>query len=40
MFTGLSIEEAAEALGLSRAAAFRDWAYARAWIAAKLGCSD
>jgi RNA polymerase sigma factor (TIGR02999 family) len=37
LFTGLSVEEAAEALGVSRATAFRDWAYARAWIAAKLG---
>jgi RNA polymerase sigma factor (TIGR02999 family) len=39
LFTDLSIEEAAEALGLSRATAFRDWAYARAWIASKLGSS-
>jgi RNA polymerase sigma factor (TIGR02999 family) len=37
LFAGLSAEEAAAALGLSRATAFRDWAYARAWIAAKLG---
>jgi DNA-directed RNA polymerase specialized sigma24 family protein len=37
LFVGLSVEEAAEALGVSRATAFRDWAYARAWIAAKLG---
>jgi RNA polymerase sigma factor (TIGR02999 family) len=36
LFAGLSVEEAAEALGLSRATAFRDWAYARAWIADKL----
>jgi RNA polymerase sigma factor (TIGR02999 family) len=40
LFAGLSIEEAAAALGLSRATAFRDWAYARAWIASKLGGED
>jgi RNA polymerase sigma factor (TIGR02999 family) len=37
LFAGLSVEDAAAALGISRATAFRDWAYARAWIAAKLG---
>jgi RNA polymerase sigma factor (TIGR02999 family) len=31
-FAGLSIEEAAEALGISRATAYRHWTYARAWI--------
>jgi RNA polymerase sigma factor (TIGR02999 family) len=31
-FAGLSIEEAAAALGLSRAAAYRHWTYARAWL--------
>jgi RNA polymerase sigma factor (TIGR02999 family) len=36
LFAGLSVEEAGQALGVSRATAFRDWAYARAWIAAKL----
>ena len=36
LFAGLSIDEAAEALNVSRATAFRDWAYARAWIADKL----
>jgi RNA polymerase sigma factor (TIGR02999 family) len=40
LFAGLSVEEAAAALGLSRATAFRDWSYARAWIAAKLGGPD
>jgi RNA polymerase sigma factor (TIGR02999 family) len=40
LFAGLSVEEAAAALGMSRATAFRDWAYARAWIAAKLGDQD
>ena len=37
LFAGLSVEDSAAALGVSRATAFRDWAYARAWIAAKLG---
>ena len=31
-FAGLAVEEAAEALGLSRATAYRHWAYARAWV--------
>jgi RNA polymerase sigma factor (TIGR02999 family) len=31
-FAGLSVEEAAQALGLSRATAYRHWAYARAWV--------
>jgi len=29
-------EEAAEALNLSRATAFRTWTYARAWLTAAL----
>jgi RNA polymerase sigma factor (TIGR02999 family) len=36
VFAGLSVEEAAVALGLSRAAAYREWAFARAWLAAAL----
>ena len=32
----VSVEEAGDALGLSRATAFRDWAYARAWLTAAL----
>ena len=31
-FAGLSIEQAAEALGLSPRTAYRDWAFARAWL--------
>jgi RNA polymerase sigma factor (TIGR02999 family) len=31
-YAGLSVEEAAEALGLSRAGAYRHWTYARAWL--------
>ncbi len=30
-FAGLSVEEAARALGMSRATAYRCWSYARAW---------
>ncbi len=36
VFTGLSVEEAAAALGLSRATAYRDWTFARAWLATAL----
>ena len=36
-FGGLSVEEAAAALGISRATADRHWAYARAWLYARLG---
>jgi RNA polymerase sigma factor (TIGR02999 family) len=36
LFAGLSVEEAAAALGLSRASAYREWAFARAWLAAAL----
>jgi RNA polymerase sigma factor (TIGR02999 family) len=31
-FAGLSVEQAAEALGLSPRTAYRDWAFARAWL--------
>ncbi|QDV35217.1 ECF-type sigma factor [Tautonia plasticadhaerens] len=31
-FAGLSIEDAAAALGLSRATTYRHWTYARAWL--------
>jgi RNA polymerase sigma factor (TIGR02999 family) len=36
LFAGLSVEETADALGVSRATAFRDWAYARAWLTTAL----
>src|SRR5262249_17933593 len=36
LFAGLSVEEAAQALGTSRAHAYRQWAYARAWLQARL----
>jgi RNA polymerase sigma factor (TIGR02999 family) len=32
LFGGLSVEEAGEVGGLSRAAAYRNWKYARAWL--------
>jgi len=35
-FAGLSIPEAAQALGISEATAKRHWAYARAWLFAEL----
>jgi len=31
-FVGLSLEEAADSLGISRATAYRHWTYARAWL--------
>jgi predicted DNA-binding protein (UPF0251 family) len=31
-FAGLSIEDAAATLGMSRATAYRHWTYARAWL--------
>jgi RNA polymerase sigma factor (TIGR02999 family) len=36
-FAGLSIREAAEALGISTASADRHWAYARAWLQREMG---
>lgn len=38
-FTGLSLEEAAELLGIAPATADRDWAFARAWLQARLTAS-
>lgn len=35
-FVGLSSADAAEVLGISKATADRDWAYARAWLHAKI----
>jgi len=32
LFAGLSIDDAATALGVSRATAYRNWSYARAWL--------
>jgi RNA polymerase sigma factor (TIGR02999 family) len=36
LFAGLSVDEAALAMGVSRATAFREWAYARSWLATAL----
>jgi RNA polymerase sigma factor (TIGR02999 family) len=36
-FAGLSVEETAEALGVSPASVKRDWAVARAWLNRELG---
>jgi RNA polymerase sigma factor (TIGR02999 family) len=35
-FAGLSVEEAADALGLSRTTAYRHWTFARAWLFSQL----
>jgi RNA polymerase sigma factor (TIGR02999 family) len=35
-FVGMTIQEAAEALGVSEPTAKRHWAYARAWLAAEM----
>jgi RNA polymerase sigma factor (TIGR02999 family) len=35
-FTGISLQEAAAALGVSSATAYRHWAYARAWLKTTL----
>ncbi len=35
-FAGFTIDEAAELLGISRATAKRNWAYARAWLFAEI----
>jgi RNA polymerase sigma factor (TIGR02999 family) len=32
LFAGISVEKAGEALGVSRAVAYRNWKYARAWL--------
>ena len=40
LFAGLSVEEAAQALSTSRASAYRQWAYARAWLHARLGAGS
>jgi RNA polymerase sigma factor (TIGR02999 family) len=39
-FAGMSMEEAAEVLGIHRATATRHWAYARAWIRADARSGD
>jgi RNA polymerase sigma factor (TIGR02999 family) len=36
LFSGLSVEDAGAMLGISRAAAYREWKFARAWLATEL----
>ncbi|MGI9516901.1 MAG: sigma-70 family RNA polymerase sigma factor [Pirellulaceae bacterium] len=36
-FAGLSVEQAAEALKVSRATAYRHWTFARAWLQSQFG---
>jgi RNA polymerase sigma factor (TIGR02999 family) len=36
LFAGLSVEEAAAVMGLARATAYREWTFARAWLATEL----
>ena len=39
-FGGLSVQEAADALGISRATADRHWSYARTWLYCRLTRDD
>jgi len=39
-FAAMSVEEAAESLGIPRATAYRHWTYARAWIRAEIQDGD
>jgi RNA polymerase sigma factor (TIGR02999 family) len=39
VFAGMTIEEAAGVLGVSRRTAVRSWAYARAWLGRELGAT-
>jgi RNA polymerase sigma factor (TIGR02999 family) len=36
LFAGLSVDQAAEAIGVSRATAYRQWTYARAWLRSEI----
>jgi RNA polymerase sigma factor (TIGR02999 family) len=39
-FAGLPMEQVAETLGVSRATAYRQWAYARAWLRCAIGAGE
>lgn len=39
-YAGLSVEEAATALGMARSTAYEHWAYGRAWLASHLNTSS
>ena len=36
-YAGLSVEDAADVMGLARATAYRTWNYAKAWLRTNLG---
>jgi RNA polymerase sigma factor (TIGR02999 family) len=40
LFAGLTVDEAARALGVSRRSAERDWTFARTWLFGQLGPRD
>ena len=40
LFAGLTVEDAAAALGVSRRTAERDWTFARTWLFGRLGPRD
>ena len=40
VFAGLPLERAAEVLGIASRVAYRDWAFARAWMFRRLGGSE
>jgi hypothetical protein len=39
-FAGLAIEQAADVLGISPRTAYRNWAYAQAWLYREIRGSD
>ena len=39
-FAGLTVEQAAAVLGISRATAERHWAFARAWLYSELSMGE
>jgi RNA polymerase sigma factor (TIGR02999 family) len=39
-FAGLTLEQAADALGISRATAVRHWTFARAWLYDRIRCQS
>jgi hypothetical protein len=39
-FAGLTLEQAADSLGLARTTAYRKWTYAKAWLFARMQGQD
>jgi RNA polymerase sigma factor (TIGR02999 family) len=39
-FSGMTTDEIADAMGSSRATVVRDWRFAKAWLAARMGACD